>query len=485
MNIFYTLDFKKSKYKYKYQAMYHFIRELILNGKVRMDTRLPSSREMAQKYNVNRNTVKQVYEMLIADGYVSTVEGSGTFVAYSPSKLNLIEKSSTNLRLSRWSKRIPINRPKENGKKAAIDFGGAGFSPNLTHFPIQDWKKTVYEATREVNFLTEIPGYDAMGLIQLREAISGYIQRTRGMNIDPSQIIIINGVMQGIGILSQLLIDEGDKVVVEEPSFSSIQGNFITTGATLLSAPIEPDGFSVKDWDSQLIYVTPSNQFPTGKVMSLEQRLNLLQWAKKKNAIIIEDDYDSEFRRKGRPIEPLKVLDYEDRVVFLGTFAKSILPHLRIGYAILPNDLVDEFLRARNLFGAYTTSGLEQMAIALFIKSGKLERHLRRMNRIYSLKYEVFMNAIKSHLPDAFEWADTDAGLHLFASWCHSSEQYKEFTKECLVRGVKWESADEYYLSPPKQPKAIFGFSHLSEQEIEVAVRLMGEAFEKTIEKPV
>ncbi|MBE4906734.1 PLP-dependent aminotransferase family protein [Bacillus luteolus] len=479
MNIFFTLDFEKSKYKYKYQALYHFIRDLILNGKVKIDTRLPSSREMAVKYNVNRNTVKQVFEMLIADGYVSSVEGSGTFVAYSPTKFNLIEKSSTNLRLSKWSKRIPSSPSKEKPIKATIDFGGAGFSPNLSHFPIQDWKKTIYEATRELNFLTEIPGYDSKGLIQLREAISAYIHRTRGMSTDPSQIIIINGVMQGIGILSQLLIDEGDKVVVEEPSFSSIQGNFITSGATLISAPIEPGGFSVKDWDSQLIYVTPSNQFPTGKVMSLEQRLNLLQWAKKKNAIIIEDDYDSEFRRKGRPIEPLKVLDYEDRVVFLGTFAKSILPHLRIGYAILPSDLVDEFLRARNLFGSYTTSALEQMAIALFIKSGKLERHLRRLNRIYSLKYEAFMLAIKTHLPDAFDWLDTDAGLHLFASWKHSSEKYKEFTKECLARGVQWESANEYYLNPPKQQKAIFGFSHLDEQEIEEAVKLMGEVFEK------
>ncbi len=479
MNIFFTLDFEKSKCKYKYQALYHFIRDLILNGKVKIDTRLPSSRDMAVKYNVNRNTVKQVYEMLIADGYVSTVEGSGTFVAYSPTKLNLIEKSSTNLRLSKWSKRIPSSVSKEKSIKVTIDFGGAGFSPNLSHFPIQDWKKTVYEATRELNFLTDIPGYDPKGLIQLREAISSYIQRTRGMNIDPSQIIIINGVMQGIGILSQLLIDEGDKVVVEEPSFSSIQGNFITSGATLISAPIEPDGFSVQNWDSQLIYVTPSNQFPTGKVMSLEQRLNLLQWAKKKNAIIIEDDYDSEFRRKGRPIEPLKVLDYEDRVVFLGTFAKSILPHLRIGYAILPSDLVEEFLLARNLFGSYTTSALEQMAIALFIKSGKLERHLRRLNRIYSLKYEAFMHAIKTHLPDAFDWIDVDAGLHLFASWKHSTEKYKEFTKECLARGVQWESAQEYYLNPPTQQKAIFGFSHLDEQEIEKAVKLMGEVFEK------
>lgn len=458
--------------------MYHFIRELILNGKVKMDTRLPSSREMATKYNVNRNTVKQVYEMLIADGYVSTMEGSGTFVAYSPSKLKLIEKSSTNLRLSRWSKRIPKSSPKEKAKKVTIDFGGAGFSLNLTHFPIQDWKKTVYEATRELNFLTEIPGYDAKGLIQLREAISAYIQRTRGMNVDPSQIIIINGVMQGIGILSQLLINEGDKVVVEEPSFSSIQGNFITSGATLIPAPIEPEGFCVKDWNSQLIYVTPSNQFPTGKVMSLEQRLNLLQWAKKRNAIIIEDDYDSEFRRKGRPIEPLKVLDYEDRVVFLGTFAKSILPHLRIGYAVLPNDLVDEFLRARNLFGAYTTSALEQMAIALFIKSGKLERHLRRMNRIYSHKYETFILAIKRHLPDAFDWMDTDAGLHLFASWKLSGDKYIEFKKECLSRGITWESAQEYYINPPDQPKAIFGFSHLEEKEIEESIKRMGEVFQ-------
>ncbi|MBM7661907.1 GntR family transcriptional regulator/MocR family aminotransferase [Bacillus mesophilus] len=478
MDLFYTLDLSQNDYKFKYQAIYHFLRELILEGKVQTGTRLPSSRVLASKYEVNRNTIKLVYEMLVADGYISTIEGSGTFVAYSPQNLNLIEKTNKKIQLSTRSQKIIDKKTQPPSKeKIEVDFRGSGFSPNITYFPLDDWKKTIYQAARDLNFLVVEEQYDIKGLPALREAISSYLNRSRGMMIKPNQVVIINGIMQGITILSQLLIDVGDHVVVEEPSFTSIKNNFMTMGGELIPAPIETQDFQVRDWESRLIYVTPSHQFPTGKVMSINQRINLLQWAKKHNSIIIEDDYDSEFRRKGRSVEPLKVLDFEERVVFLGTFAKSILPSLRIGFAVLPPDLVDDFLKIRNLGGEYTTSILEQMAVGLFIKSGKFERHLRRLNRIYAQKYDVLLQAIKKYLSNAFEWNETDAGLHLFATWKHSAQDYIIFENECLVRGVVWETANHYYINPPPQPKVIIGFAHLSDDDIIKGFQLMGEAF--------
>jgi GntR family transcriptional regulator / MocR family aminotransferase len=474
LDLFFTLDLTNKKYPYKYQAIYHFLKQLIIDGNVEVGMRLPSSREMAKRYGVNRNTIKQVYEMLFADGYVSTVEGSGTFVAYSPKSLRLMEKSHRGFQLSQWALGISV---KDGGpiKRGRINFNGSGFSPNLKHFPVEEWKKTVYQATRELDFLMTNDNFDIQGILPLREAIAAFLLRTRGLAVHPKDIVIINGVMQGIGILSPLLINKGDHVVVEEPSFESIKANFMASGASLLHVPVEPRGLEVKDWDSRLIYVTPSHQFPTGHVMRLEERIKLLQWAKEKNAIIIEDDYDSEFQRQGRPIEPLKVLDFEDRVIFLGTFAKTILPSLRIGFAVLPPDLVSPFLKARNLFGEYTTSILEQMAAAIFIKSGRLERHLRKMNRLYAQKYEAFQKAIKEYKLDCFDLIDTTAGMHVYGSWKHTREEYLQFESECLKRGVTWEDADYYYSLPTPKPKVIFGFAHLSEEEIRSGIQIMSE----------
>jgi GntR family transcriptional regulator / MocR family aminotransferase len=478
MDLLFSLDLKNSKYPYKYQAIYHFLKDCILEGKLEIGTKLPSSREMARKYEVNRNTIKQVYEMLFADGYICTMGGSGTFVAYSPEKLRLMEKSNQSFHISEWATRIPAD-DFISPKKGATHFGGAGFSPDINHFPVEEWKTTVYQATRELNFLVNNQNYHLQGLLPLREAIAAYLQRTRGMNVNPNHMVIINGVMQGIGILSQLLIDKGDRVIVEEPSFQSIKANFVTSGATLEHVPVEPNGMQIENWDSRMIYVTPSHQFPTGLVMKLEERLKLLQWAKEKNAIIIEDDYDNEFQRKGRPIQPLKVLDYDDRVVFMGTFAKTILPSLRIGYIILPPDLIPHFLKARNLSGEYTTSIFEQMAAAIFIKTGRLERHLRRMNRLYAYKHDVFKMSLEKYQMDAFNWTDTNAGLHVFGTWRYSTEMYDLYREECLTRGVSWEDASYYYSLPATKKKVIFGFSHLSEEEISVGIETMGRVLKK------
>lgn len=211
--------------------------------------------------------------------------------------------------------------------------------------------------------------------------------------------------------------------------------------------------------------------------MKLDERLKLLQWAKKQNVIIIEDEYDSEFQRKGRPIEPLKVLDFEDRVVYLGTFAKYILPALRIGFAILPPELIYIFLKARNLYGEYTTSVIEQMAAAIFIKTGKLERHLKRMRWAYSQKYQVFQESIFEYNLEGFDLVDTSTGLHQSGTWKYSKEEYLLFEEECEKHGVSCQSADFYFSALPPKPTIIFGLSHLSEEEIKLGLKTMGEVF--------
>ncbi|MFE8701978.1 PLP-dependent aminotransferase family protein [Cytobacillus sp. FJAT-54145] len=470
------IKFNVQKYRFKYLALYHGLREAILSGKLAPGYKLPSTRELATIYEVNRNTVRQVYEMLMADGYIRTEMGSGTFVSTIPVKETAKVTLKKEIRLSDWGSRLPIEEPPSERTSSAINFG-IGFTPELAHFPELEWRKAVNQAARELNYLILSKDPEQQGLFELREAIATYLRKTRGIICESEDIYITNGTMHAFSILAQLLIRSGDHVVIEDPTFGSMKDTILALGGKLLPVPVHSSDFLVKDWDSNLVYVTPSHQYPTGKVMPLEQRLALLEWAKQKNALIIEDDYDSEFRRKGRPIEPLKVLDYENRVIYLGTFSKTILPALRIGYAVIPSDIKPYFHAAKYFFEPYTTSALEQMAIANFLRTGSYEKHIRKMNRIYSNKYQLFKNLFNQYLPTAFDWIESESGLHLFGWWRFTEGKYQQFIKRCNEREVFWVNVVTGFSHKPPRPCGIFGFSHLTEDQMIVAISTMGEVF--------
>ncbi|MEM7798114.1 MAG: PLP-dependent aminotransferase family protein [Chloroflexota bacterium] len=474
------------------RQIYLQIREMILTGAVSVGNQLPSTREIAKHYEMARMTVNVAYEQLEVEGYVITRHGSGTFVnenlllghvngngngnGHKGSK----SRSSDLPILSDWAKRIksqaaetPGRNPSEKGASLEkIDFG---FDRSFAHiFPFDVWRKLLnrYLSTDDAI----LSRYGSVGGFEpLRQAIATYVTRQRGVNCSPDQVMIVNGIQQGIDILARILVNKRDDVLVETPGYTNAFKLFQAYGANLVGVPVDQNGFDPAkipgETDAKLVFVTPSNQFPHGGAMPAERRLSLIDWARNNNALIIEDDYDGELRYKASPISALQGLDSDDRVIYLGSFSKVLLPALRLGYVILPPNLVDDFLRTKGLIdrGAPT---LTQAAIADFITEGHFERHLRALRKIYAERRATLIHAIQAHLADKVTFADHPAGFHILL---HLNDGVNEalVIKEAAKAGVNVYPGRPYHLDANAPATILLGFCGLeNDQIVEGAQRL-------------
>ncbi|MFD2444607.1 PLP-dependent aminotransferase family protein [Bacillus sp. CGMCC 1.16607] len=464
-----------NKYPYKYLAFYHAIRDGIFNGTIPAGTRLPSSRELASQYSLSRGTSNIVYEMLLADGYIKTKIGSGTYV--SPTFIHEnVDKKEINYQLSNWGKRLKRD-PYQSGISPHIKYDFSSQRTQNEQFPIEAWKKAVNQGIKDREYLIDSSSNtDPKGLLELREGIANHLATTRAIDTNAENIVIINGSINGMAIIAQLLISEDNQILVEDPSYIRVRNIIETVGGNPIPFSIKDGLNDLANHTSRLAYVTPSSQYPTGRVMTLDERLVLLNWADSNNALIIEDDIDSLFSLKQRSVEPLKVLDSHNRVIYFGTFAFTLLTSLRIGYAVVPSYLMDDFINARNVFQPFTVSLLEQAAISQFIKNGSYTKHLRKMRRVYRQKHDIFMTLMNTHLNDAFHWSDGDTGMHIFGWWNGTSETYQIFQELCAKEGILWEDPSPYFFSKPK-PCAVFYFSGFSDEGLEKAVCAMGKIY--------
>lgn len=461
------------QYKIKHLALYHAIKNSIVSGQLPYLFKLPSSRELAALYLLSRGTVNQVYEMLAAEGYVSTQLGSGTFIAYQQQNKLSDGVQGVKVKLSQWGEALVGQKLREFRHREAIKISFNTGIPDLLHFPHELWSRVMYAQVREMMESLQKEAFVSQGHLPLREAIARYLLRARGIQATAEDIVILNGSMQGIALITQLLVNPGDSVVCEYPGYSGFRRVVEVAGGAILEAKVDPWGIQPSDWEAQLLFVTPSRQFPTGVVLNLERRQALLQWAARRSAIIVEDDYDSEFRHHGRPIEPLKALDTQGRVVYLGTFSKTMHSDLRLGYAVVPVGLRDAFLKAKQLFEPHPAAILEQRALAVFMNCGQYERHLRRMKRIYSRRYACIYNEMISKLSDLFEFIPSDAGLHLFAWWKGGITEWQQYKTACEAAEVTWVNGDLAFTDREQRASACFGFSHLQESEIIEGVAIM------------
>ncbi|GIO33807.1 MULTISPECIES: MocR-like pyridoxine biosynthesis transcription factor PdxR [Paenibacillus] len=465
------------QYRFKYLALYHALREAIQDGRLPGGMKLPSTRELAEQYGLSRGAVAQSYDMLMAEGYVHAETGRGTFVTdagYSPRQAENIKESP--IRLSRWGDRLlhlPA-APLEPATRADISFVNQPLE--MSRFPYEEWRSALSHAggPKGTGLQHKAP---PEGDGQLREAIASHLRVTRGIMARPEHVVLFNGSMQAIVLLFQLLMNEGEAAVVENPGFHGIRSAIGACGGKVIPAAVDRQGVLPQEWDAGILFVTPSRQYPTGAVLSLQRRRQLLEWAERHDAVIIEDDYDSEFRFGGRPIEPLKTLDTQERVIYIGSFSQTMFPGLRLGYAVLPEGLVAAAVRAKSLYEPMSPGLLEQRALARFMAKGCYTRHLRRLTRLYGARHRQFWNRMHEMAGGLFELMPGDAGLHVYANWLKSPEAFGAFCEAANRRGVYFRDAQAYWMDQGP-PAACFGFAHLTEEKMEEGIRRLALAWQ-------
>ena len=469
-----------------YRQLYEELRRAILNRRLSPGQRLPSTRSLAKSLGISRIVVTQSYEQLSGEGYLQTTVGSGTFVcAQLPddllhSALPPSENKSNRLpiKLSQYgAELVSLDMPVVAEPNTPINFRHGRLA--FEQFPLQLWRKLLSRHCRSsldwLDYAT-----DSLGYKPLREAIARYLSRSRAVQCESDQILLVNGTQQALDLIARLLINPGETIAVEEPGYLGVrQHTFLSQGAKLLPIPVDESGLIVEQLarfspgNIKLVYVTPSHQFPTGALLSLQRRLELLSWAQRTKAMIIEDDYDSEYRYEGQPIPALQGLENSSTVIYIGTFSKMLFPSLRIGYLVLPPQFVPAFAYAKWLIDRQLPL-LEQHVLADFIEEGHLERHLRRMRLHYDQRRQVLVQALNVHLGDRVTILGENAGIHLMVR-LHTELSDEEIICGASQMGVGMSTAKPYYLNAAPKGEFIFGYSALTVQQIQESIRSLAQ----------
>lgn len=477
-----------------HRQLYEELRQAILSRRLKPGERVPSTRAMASSLGVSRATVTLGYEQLISEGYLEAVIGSGTRVCVQlPDELLkslpvnqlkaesfLLNGSKTPaIKLSAYGNYLDDSKPLE-GIDPDLPISFKTGRPALEEFPMADWRRLLLRHCRTANARLLDYAPDMRGEPKLRAAICSYLGRSRAVRCSTDQIIIINGSQQAIDLVTKVLVERGDTVAVENPGYLGARQAFLAQGAKLIPIPVDESGIVVEKLDSKaasqtkLVYVTPSHQFPTGAMLPLQRRLELLKWAERRGAVIIEDDYDSEFRFGSRPIPALQGLSEGNNVIYVGTFSKVLFPSLRIGYLVVPESLARVFTRARWIADRQTPT-LEQLALADFLDDGHLERHLRRMRTLYAKRRQALIRALKLHFENRVKVLGENAGMHLMVR-LRTNFNDEDVIRRATEVGVGLLSAQIYYLNEPHSGEFVFGYGGLSERRISEGIKRLAKA---------
>ena len=472
-----------------HRQLHEELRRSILSGRLPARSRIPSTRALALSLGVSRTTVTQCYEDLISEGYLQAAIGSGTFICqHLPEELlraepvrrspKLTPPLKQPLRLSAYGNRAHNSaRPERRRQDAKLSFGH--WRPAFKQLPLRHWRRLVSRHSRSNGRAVFDYSEDSLGFEPLREAIAAYLSRSRAVQCEPGQVLICSGAQRAVDLITRVLIDPGDAVAMEDPGYLGARQVFMAQGADLLPVRVDESGIVVKELHKnsnsniKLVYVSPSHQFPTGILLSLSRRLELLAWAAQQNAFIIEDDYDSEYRYGGRPVPALQGLDQNESVIYVGTFSKVLFPSLRLGYLVAPPRLVEILARAKWLVDRQSPL-IEQYALTDFINEGHLERHIRRMRTLYDRRRNALVDAFSDYLPSRVSILGENAGMHLMAR-LRTELCDQELIARAAERGVEIVTARPYYLRSKYQGEFIFGYSNLSEARIREGIRKLSQ----------
>jgi GntR family transcriptional regulator / MocR family aminotransferase len=471
-----------------HRQLYEGLREAILSGRLRPGARLPSTRTLADDLGASRNTVLAAFGQLLAEGYVEGRVGAGTTVASTLPETLLRAHPET-----RGTER-PGRRPRLSrrgalivGTRAAVVRGAPAARPfrpglpGLELFPFDLWTRLLARRWRRVP--RQLLDYgDPAGYAPLREAIAAYLREARAVRCDAGQVIVVTGAQQAVDLAARVLLDPGDTAWVEDPGYPGARGALVAAGIRLAPVPVDGDGLDVGRGARQapharLVYVTPSHQYPLGVTMSLHRRLALLEWASRSGAWILEDDYDSEYRYAGRPLAALQGLDTAGRVIYAGTFSKVLFPSLRLGYLVVPPELVDAFVAARALADRHSPS-VTQAALADFIDSGHFARHVRRTRALYAERQAALVRAVRRALPGLLDVAPAEAGMHLLG-WLPAGVDDGHAARAALAHEVDTPPLSGFRARPGRRGERgglILGYAAYSPREIDDACERLAAA---------
>ena len=449
--------------------IYRQLQEAVIDGRLRAGERLPPTRELAKQLAVSRNTVALAYERLTAEGFLVGRVGAGTFVCATPPGL---VSSATSLPAAARPVWQGVRAPSEMTETPEYDFR-VGI-PDMHEFPMDTWRRVLMRELRELPPSSTCYGEPA-GHAGLRVEIARQIGLSRSVRADPSDLIVTQGAQQALDLIGRVLVAPGDVVAVEEPGYPPARELFASLGASVVGVPVDDEGVVVSAIPpaARLVYTTPSHQFPLGMPMSLDRRAALLDWAHRRDAMVIEDDYDTEFRFADRPLEPLHALDRGDRVLYVGTFSKTMLPVLRLGFLVAPRSLRTS-LRAAKLLtdrhGDLTTQG----ALARFLADGLFTRHVRRSARAYAARRNLILSILARDFASRLVVLPATAGLHLTVRPADPTYSVPDLVTRAVAAGVAVESLGEYCLDRP-EPGLVLGYGSVRLASIEPGLRLLSE----------
>ncbi|HWR38913.1 MAG TPA: PLP-dependent aminotransferase family protein [Patescibacteria group bacterium] len=451
-----------------YIQLYQHFRQEIGNSSLAEGERLPSIRRLAQSLGISKITVEKAYQQLACEGYVSP----GTRSCYSVNRLEVLEitmpTALENVMEERSSRPMP--------EPVAYDF--ASGEMDLAGFDFALWKRYINKvfADRE-----RLMGYGHVkGEEELRKQIAKYAKKSRGVPARPDQIVIGAGVQSLLGILCRILKRSHHNIAFEDPGFKNGRRIFADHDFDIIPVPMAGEGVRVQeltDSGTRLVYLTPSHQFPTGRIMPVGQRNRLLRWAQGNDGLIIEDDYDSELRYFGRPIPALTGMDSCGRVIYLGSFSKVIPPSIRISYLVLPDSLLEVYQENDSMY-SQTAATLEQLALAAFMADGHFERQIRRLRKHYYEKNRFFTDMLRDVLGDRVELRTTESGLHITVG-IKSPLGAKELQARALAQGCRVALLRDYYWEPLEEsiPQVILYFSRIPAERIPAAVQALRRAW--------
>jgi GntR family transcriptional regulator / MocR family aminotransferase len=467
-----------------YQWLYEALRSEILGGRLRRGTRLPATRDLARQYGLARGTIVNAFDQLASEGYVEGSVGSGTYVnTVLPDKLLQVAARQAAKPTRHEQQRPPVSA---YARRAQL-FAGYGNRPMrafranlpaLDLFPTALWTKITVRSLRRIS-TQHLVGCDPLGYLPLRRAVAEYLSQSRGVRCVPEQVAIASGVQEALDLTARLLLNPGDRVCMENPGYPGAALVFRAFQARITAAGVDDEGIEIRQLPARgvrLIYVTPGHQFPLGTTMTLARRLRLLEWARKSGALIFEDDYDSEYRYSGRPIPALQGLDDRGLVLYAGSFSKVLFPALRVGYVVIPVDLVHRFEAIQSLTSRHTPM-LEQLVLSEFISEGHFGRHLRRMREVYAERLSILLEEARLRLAGLLEISSLEAGLQT-AGWLCEGIKADSAAAAAARRDVDVTPIDLYSLGNVIPEGLQLGFATVDAQEIRRGVRELAIALE-------